>query len=196
MTRESDETLLDRIVHGDESAFVALYRRHSQRIYRFVYGMCGVRSIAEDCTQEVFLNVLEKAGGYKKFSGPARPWLYGIARHKVIDKLRQRGRMEFGLDAAQLSDNAETPDQHVVAYRRTAELNRAIVALPIRYREVIVLCELEELSYAEAAGLLECPVGTVRSRLHRGREMLAGKLRTRADTAKQNLLSGGQLGEG
>ncbi len=196
MTRESDEALLDRIVHGDETAFAAFYRRHNQRIYRFAYGLCGVRSIAEDCTQEVFLSVLEKAGGYRKSSGPARSWLYGITRHKMIDRLRQQGRLEFGLDATQLSDNSETPDQHVVGYRRSEELHRAIVALPLRYREVIVLCELEELSYAEAAGMLECPVGTVRSRLHRGREMLAGRLRSRAGTVKQKLLSGGQLGEG
>ena len=196
MTRESDESLLARIVQGDETAFVAFYRRHNQRIYRFVFGMSGVRSIAEDCTQEVFLSVLEKGGSYRKFSGTARSWLHGVARHKVIDRLRQRGRLEFGLDATQLSDNSETPDQHVVAYRRTEELNRAIIALPLRYREVIVLCELEELSYAEAAGMLECPVGTVRSRLHRAREMLAGKLRTRTDGLKQNLVPGGQLGEG
>lgn len=196
MTRESDETLLDRIVSGDESAFVELYRRHSRRIHRFAYGMCGARSVAEDCTQEVFLNVLEKGSGFRSSSGSVQSWLYGIARYKVIDKFRQRGQLEFGLDATHLGDDSDSPDQYVVACRRSDELRRAIVSLPPRYREVIVLCELEELSYAEAAGMLGCPVGTVRSRLHRARETLARKLRGRADTVKRTLLSDGRLGEG
>lgn len=195
MTRESDELLMDKIVRGDESAFVELYRRHSPRVYRFAYGMCGARSIAEDCTQEVFLNVLENGDRYRGFSGAARSWLYGIARHKVIDKLRQRGRLEFGLDTADVSDDAEAPEQHVIAHRRVDELRRTIVAMPLRYREVIVLCELEELSYAEAAVMLDCPVGTIRSRLHRAREVLAKKLRTRPDVARRTMIGNEKLGE-
>lgn len=181
---------MDRIIHGDEPAFVELYRRHGPPVYRFAYGMCGIKSIAEDCAQEVFLNVLENGTGYRKFSGSVRSWLYGIARHKVIDKFRQRGRLEFGLDVTNVGDDTWAPDQCIAARRRIDEVRRAIVALPVRYREAIVLCELEELSYAEAAGTVDCPVGTIRSRLHRAREMLATRLRSRAGLSRRNEISG------
>ena len=198
MLRESDEALLERIVlgDGDEPAFGELYRRYNRDIYRFAYGMCGAAWIAEDCTQDVFLGMLERGAGYRRFNGSLRAWLYGIARHKVIDRLRQRGRLEFGFDPSHVGDDSQGPDQYVVSHRRVDDLRRAIVALPIRYREVIVLCELEELSYADAAGMLDCPVGTVRSRLHRARGMLAKKLRSGAHVVTRTMLVDGKLGEG
>ena len=172
---------------GDEHAFAELYHRHSAEVYRYAYGMCGAKPVAEDCTQEVFLNVLQDSAGYRGSLGSVRSWLLGTARYKVIDRFRQLGRFDMGLDIDCLADSAQTAEQGFENRQRINDVRRAIAALPLRYREVIVLCELEELSYAEAATTIDCPVGTVRSRLHRGREMLATKLRSRA-----NMVRGGQ----
>lgn len=178
---DADETLVHKIRQGDPQAFDELYERHGREVFRFAYGMCGARVAAEDCTQEVFLSVWQDNGGYRSGAGSVRAWLLGIARHKMIDRFRRQSRVQLGLDATALADTAPTVDQHTGQRQRVARVRSAILALPVRYREVVVLCELEEMSYAEAAELIGCPVGTVRSRLHRAREQLARKLRSEPD---------------
>lgn len=183
LTQVADEALLYRIGHGDPQAFDTLYARHGAGVYRFAYSLCGAAQPAEDCAQEVFLSVWQDSSGFRDRNGGVRAWLLGIARHKMIDRFRQQSRYEFGLDAAALSADAPTPDQSAGSGERAERLRRAILALPLRYREVVVLCELEELSYIEASTLIGCPVGTVRSRLYRARAQLATKLRS-ASVAK------------
>jgi len=176
-----DEELLARMRSGDEAAFVALYHRRQTAIYRFVYHMTGSASAAEDVTQDVFLALIRKDFGFDPARGTLSGYLFGIARKLVLRHLT-RSRVFTELD----SEDTSTPPRGAVlvgdpaadlARRQDiAQLRRAVLSLPKRYREVVVLCDLEELDYAAAAAALECPVGTIRSRLHRARALLLDKL--------------------
>jgi RNA polymerase sigma-70 factor (ECF subfamily) len=181
MTPDSDDDLLIRIHSGDEDAFVSLYRRRQAAIYRFALHMCGGEAVAEDITQEVFLTLLRPDSGYHSERGTLSGYLFGIARKLVLRQL-ERGRNDVALNGA--SDEATLPALAVdddplrdLTHREGLEaLRRAVLALPRRYREVVVLCDLEEMDYADAAAALGCPIGTVRSRLHRARALLLDKL--------------------
>jgi len=177
---ETDEELFIRIHSGDEQAFVSLYRRRQAGIFRFALHMSGSEAVAEDVTQDVFLAVIRDCG-YDPRRGTFSGYLYGIARKLVLRHL-DRGRMdpllESDLDQAELPELATIHDPLAeMTHREGIEaLRRAVMALPRRYREVVVLCDLEEVDYAEAAEVLGCPIGTVRSRLHRARGLLLEKL--------------------
>jgi RNA polymerase sigma-70 factor (ECF subfamily) len=173
---ESDRTdarLVAEIVAGVEQAFVELYRRRRDDVYRFAFAMAKSRSFAQDVTQEVFLNVLENAGRFDGAKGSVRAWLFGCARYVTLDRLRLERRLTGDIpeDLA-----AQDSDERLVADQRAERLHAAIARLPVEYREALVLFELQELTYAETAAVLGCPVGTVRSRLHRGRALLAAML--------------------
>jgi RNA polymerase sigma-70 factor, ECF subfamily len=182
MTPESDEDLLIRIHSGDEQAFVSLYRRRQGAIFRFALHMTGAEAQAEDITQEVFLAILREQCGFDPARGTLSGYLFGIARKLVLRQM-ERGRLDVALDAgleeSALPELAIDDDPVVELARREGldALRRAVLALPRRYREVVVLCDLEEVDYADAAEVLGCPVGTVRSRLHRARALLLDKLK-------------------
>jgi RNA polymerase sigma-70 factor (ECF subfamily) len=137
--------------------------------------------VAEDVTQEVFLAVLREDCGYDPARGTLSGYLFGIARKLVLRHL-ERGRSDVVLetenDDSALPELAVIDDPMVDLTRREGieALRRAVQALPRRYREVVVLCDLEEVDYADAAAALGCPIGTVRSRLHRARGLLLDKL--------------------
>lgn len=178
---ESDEDLLMRIRSGDEGAFLGLYRRRQGAIYRFTLHMSGSATVAEDITQEVFLALLREECGYDPVRGTLSGYLFGIARKLVLRHL-ERSRADVQLEP-EAEDSAlpelavsEDPLENLTQYERVAALRRAVVTLPRRYREVVVLCDLEEVDYADAALALGCPIGTVRSRLHRARALLLEKL--------------------
>lgn len=173
---ETDARLLAGIVAGVEEAFIELYRRRHRDVYRFAFAMAKSRSFAQDVTQEVFLNVLENARRFDKAKGSVRSWLFGCARYVTLDRLRLERRWTDRLpdESAELDG-----DERLLADQRAERLHAAIARLPVEYREALVLYELQELSYAEAAAVLECPVGTVRSRLHRARALLAAMLAER-----------------
>jgi RNA polymerase sigma-70 factor (ECF subfamily) len=168
-----DVRLLAEIVAGDEQAFVELYRRRHQDVYRFAFAMARSRSFAEDVLQEVFLNVLENASRFDVAKGSVRAWLFGCARYVTLDRFRLERRWT---DALPPDGVALDGDERLFADQRIERLHAAIARLPVEYREALVLCELQELSYAETAAVLGCPVGTVRSRLHRGKALLAAML--------------------
>jgi RNA polymerase sigma-70 factor, ECF subfamily len=170
----SDASLLAEAAAGSEAAFVELYRRRRDDVYRFAYALTRSRSVAQDATQEVFLQVLENAGRFDAAKGTARAWLLGCARHVVIDRLRTENRLS---GEAPEQASAADHDLRVLNEQRLVRLHAAIARLPLEYREALVLCELAELPYAEAAAVLDCPVGTVRSRLHRARGLLSASLR-------------------
>jgi RNA polymerase sigma-70 factor, ECF subfamily len=172
-----DEALLGQVADGAKQAFVALYRRRSDDVYRFAYAMAKSRSVAQDVTQEVFLNVLENAARFDARKGSVRAWLFGCARHVILDRLRLESRWtsELPEGAAEGATDCRNEEQ-LLAEQRIGWLHAAIAELPVEYREALVLCELQELSYAETAIVLDCPIGTVRSRLHRARALLAAAL--------------------
>ncbi len=180
----SDEELLRRMGAGDESAFIALYRRRQAGVYRFALHMSGSESTAEDVTQEVFLKLVSGEARFDPRRGSVAALLFGIARNYVLRALRRESVREDREEGEPASDEAGPLD--LVARTRMIEAVRsAVVSLPLRYREVVVLCELQEMDYAEAAAALGCAVGTVRSRLHRARGMLAERLRAQAPDAVQ-----------
>src|SRR5688572_22353893 len=168
-----DVQLIAQIAAGGEQAFVDLYRRRHRDVYRFAFAMAKSRSFAQDVTQEVFLNVLENANRFDANKGSVRAWLFGCARHVTLDRLRLERRWTDELPAEGATVGG---DERLLADQRAERLHAAIARLPVEYREALVLCELQELSYAETAAVLGCPVGTVRSRLHRGRALLVTML--------------------
>jgi RNA polymerase sigma-70 factor (ECF subfamily) len=178
---ETDDELFVRLRGGEEAAFVALYRKRQGAIYRFALHMSGLANVAEDVTQEVFLALLQDRCGYDPERGTLSGYLYGIAR-KLLLRQMERGRVDVPLESD--SEDAALPQLAVddnaledLTHREGIEaLHRAIRTLPRRYREVVVLCDLEEVDYADAANVLGCPIGTVRSRLHRARALLLDKL--------------------
>ncbi|MEP7336228.1 MAG: RNA polymerase sigma factor [Acidobacteriota bacterium] len=184
-TNRSDEELLGLLRAGDESAFVALYRRRQGGIYRFALRMSGSESIAEDVTQEVFMHLMHGNGNFDATRGSIQAYLFGIARNQVLRRVeRDRAYLLVSHDnEVQDSPMNEaliaTRDPLVDLTRRETidSVRQAVLALPAHYREVVVLCDLHEMSYLEAAEVLGCAIGTVRSRLHRARAILVEKLR-------------------
>ena len=168
-----DARLLADIAAGVEQAFVDLYRRRHNDVFRFAFAMAKSRSFAQDVTQEVFLNVLENARRFDSRKGSVRAWLFGCARYVTLDRLRLERRWTDDMPADLTTLDS---DESLLADQRVERLHAAIARLPVEYREALVLFELQELSYAETAMVLDCPVGTVRSRLHRGRALLAAML--------------------
>src|SRR5580765_4845551 len=182
-TAETDDELLLRIQTGDEQAFMALYQRRQAALYRFALHMSGSAAVAEDVTQEVFLVLLREGCGYDPGRGTLSGYLFGVARKHVLRHVeRSRGdvALETDSDDTPLPQLAVNDDPLIDLTRREGieSLRRAVQALPRRYREVVVLCDLEEIDYADAAIALGCPIGTVRSRLHRARALLLEKLST------------------
>lgn len=181
-----DAELLVRLRSGDETAFVALYRRRQGALYRFALHMTGSASTAEDITQEVFLALIRKDCAFDPARGTLSGYLFGAARKLVFRHLDQSRALKE-LDAAWPDGGGPevtaAGDLMVDLVRRDGieRLRKAILTLPKRYREVVVLCDLEEVDYVAAAAALECPVGTVRSRLHRARALLLEKLVQRSD---------------
>jgi RNA polymerase sigma-70 factor (ECF subfamily) len=174
---ESDEKLLEGALRGDEESFAVLYRRRNGPVYRFALHMSGDAALAEDVTQEVFLALLETGRRFDAERGSLLSFLYGIARNRVLRRLENKPPEEPVAEDAAADDDVLDD----LTRRETIEhVRRAVLSLPPLYREAVVLCDLESASYDEAAVALACPVGTVRSRLSRGRAMLAQKLEMRA----------------
>lgn len=181
----TDDDLFRLMLAGDESAFVSLYRRRQGGIYRFALQMSGSESVAEDVTQEVFMVLMNDTSRYDPERGTLSAYLYGVARNHVLRSL-SRERSFVSIDNT--SGDGEGSQHELVSNddplgdltrsEVIASVRQAVTSLPTHYREVVVLCDLHEIAYAEAAQILGCAVGTVRSRLHRARLLLIEKLRT------------------
>jgi RNA polymerase sigma-70 factor (ECF subfamily) len=181
---ESDQALVERTAAGDREAFAALYRRHQGAVYRFARLMTGSPSAAEDIVQEVFLVLMKDAARYEAERAALTTYLFGVAR-RVTRRRLLRERRFVDMSAGHGTSRWDaTPDAGAALERRDAlqQLRCAILSLPSRYREVVVLCDLQGVPYETAAASVGCAVGTIRSRLHRARRLLATKVR-RADGA-------------
>jgi RNA polymerase sigma-70 factor (ECF subfamily) len=175
---ESDEKLLKRAIQGDEESFTALYGRRQGPVYRFALHMSGDAAMAEDVTQEVFLALLRQGHRFDPSRGPLLSFLYGIARNLVLRRI-EKTRPEDGETASEELPAEDDLLDDLTRRETIEQVRRAVLSLPPAYREAVVLCDLENASYEEAAAALDCPVGTVRSRLSRGRAMLAQKMLAR-----------------
>jgi RNA polymerase sigma-70 factor (ECF subfamily) len=180
----SDDELVALLRAGDEIAFVTLYRRRQGGIYRFALRMSGSEAIAEDVTQEVFMTLMRGDGHYDPSLGSFSAYLYGVARNQVRRRLeKDRFLSPIYDDEDRESPTPESlialndPLDDLTRKETIASVRQAVLALPAHYREVVVLCDLQEMSYADASAALGCAVGTVRSRLHRARALLVEKLR-------------------
>jgi RNA polymerase sigma-70 factor (ECF subfamily) len=182
-----DAELIAQARQGDAVAFSRLFSEFERPIFRYASHMCG-RDAADDIVQETFLALLRGPARYDPRKGTTGNYLFGIARHFV---LRRLGGKEAATSAVDEDDTQESwvdeGQPSVLDSLSRAEtiqaVRAAIATLPAPYREVIVLCELQEMSYADAAAVAHCPVGTIRSRLHRAKDLLMMKLvRLKPDT--------------
>lgn len=176
----SDPELVERARGGEQEAFACLYRRHQAYVYRFARAMTGSSAVAEDIVQEVFLALMRDLERYDASRAGLRTYLFGIARNLARYKARSVRRL-ISLDQVEESSEFQDPAAALSANQETRRLRECLAGLPARYREVIILCDLQELDYASTAAVLSVPIGTVRSRLHRGRQLLLERLQRRDD---------------
>ena len=179
----SDGELLRSMLAGDEEALGLLYRRRQASVYRFALQMSGSTTIAEDVTQEVFLFLMREGRVFDPARGSLAAFLLGVARNHVLRRLRVEQLL------APLGDESDDdvsfshassdfcPLDDLTRAETIESVRKAVLSLPPKYREVVVLCELQDISYGETAEILGCAIGTVRSRLHRARALLLEKLR-------------------
>jgi len=174
--------LLARMKQGDEDAFVELYRRHKDAVYRLALLYSGSTAHAADATQETFVLFMTRPQQYDPLRGTLAAWLCGVARN-IARKLA--GGREDATDPESLADDTALHDSHIdrdtpldrVLRAEAAEhVRRAVASLAPHYRDILILCELSGLSYAEAAQVAGIDIGTVRSRLSRARAQLAQRL--------------------
>lgn len=177
--------LLQRMQQGDEDAFVALYNRWQGGIFRFALQMSGSEAMAEDVTQEVFLTLMREPGRFDPNRGALSSYLYGISRNLILQAFH-KGRLLVPLDEEGAEKDGDLHDVLAAPHDLLNDLTRqegiaavrqAVLALPPHYREVVVLCDLEEFSYQEAAEVSGCAVGTIRSRLNRAHRLLLERLK-------------------
>ena len=180
----SDRDLVDRFCHGDRDAFAAIYHRHFPAVHRFAFYMTNDAPRAGEITQDVFIWLAGHAVQFDAARGHLGAFLGGVAR-KFVHRQQRQGQRWLPLE--EVSGSQSDAADFAVGLEREQEaagLRKAIAALPARYREAVVLCDLEGKSYEEAAAAMECVVGTVRSRLFRARELLARKFQGNRERQK------------
>jgi RNA polymerase sigma-70 factor (ECF subfamily) len=179
ITKGDDFDLVKRLIAGDSLALRDLYERHGRALLRFSAAMCRSRQSAEDLVHDTFLAFLRDPGLFDPAQGTVFGYLCGVLRHQISRHYRQQKRwvaMDFDEDSSVHADDRAGPDDEIARAETTAAFRRAMLELPLPHREIIALCDLEELPYATVAQVLRCPIGTVRSRLHRARALLTIRL--------------------
>ena len=164
-----------------------IVRQHADRVYRLAYRLSGNRSDAEDLTQETFVRVFRSLADYTP--GTFEGWLHRITTNLFLDMVRRRQKIRFDALAEDASERLATdepgPERAYEQNNLDPEIQRALDALPADFRAAVVLCDLEGLTYEEIALTLDIKVGTVRSRIHRGRVLLREALAHRAPVGRQ-----------
>ena len=196
MTEAETLQLLDKIQQGDEPAFLELYNRWKRNIYQFAWQMTGSASMADDITQDVFLLIIRDRLHFDPLKGAFSSFLYGVARNLSWKAIRKNQRF-FGIlqvfQQEQQNQTSHDPLFELTNTESASNLRKCILSLPSQYREVVILCDLHEIPYAEAAKITGTAIGTVRSRLHRGRELLLQKMHSTSQSLQQK--KGGTLHE-
>nr|WP_323747900.1 RNA polymerase sigma factor SigE [Catenulispora rubra] len=169
-----------------------IVRTHSQRVYRLAYRLTGNQHDAEDLTQEVFIRVFRSLSSYQP--GTFEGWLHRITTNLFLDMVRRRARIRFdslGEDADdRLPGREPSPERIFVDSHMDADIEAALAALAPEFRAAVVLCDIEGLSYEEIAATLDVKLGTVRSRIHRGRSQLRAALEHRAPGGAASVAGG------
>ena len=159
-----------------------IVERHSDRVYRLAYRLTGNRHDAEDLTQEVFVRVFRSLSTYAP--GTFEGWLHRITTNLFLDQARRKQKLRFDPlsdeRAERLTSDTPSPDAAYVDRTFDDDIEAALATLPPDFRAAVVLCDVEGLSYEEIADILDAKLGTVRSRIHRGRAMLRSALAHRA----------------
>jgi len=178
--------LIDRALGGDDKAFAEILRRYRQPLYHLLLKMVRNKEEAEDLVQEAFIKAFRALGSFNEeyaFS----TWLYKIAVNNCIDYLRKKRLQTLSYDKPmemkdgnlrrEYADHGPTPDKMLLSAEKSKLINQAIDSLPAKYRTVIVLRHRDEYSYEAIAEKLHLPLGTVKARIFRAREMLKRKLK-------------------
>lgn len=176
MADDAENRLIAQAQAGDHRAFAALVRQHQDRVFRFILRLVGTREDAMDLTQETFMKAHQALPGWRP-EAQFRTWLFRIAHNAALDVLRRRQSIEFistsdlgGEDEDfSLPDPAPRPDQRLDDRQRIGLLERTLRELPFEHREILLLREVEDMSYAEIAVTLNIAEGTVKSRIARAR---------------------------
>ncbi len=174
---QGDELLLRRACKGDVQAFEELMQSHESRIYAIALRMMGNREDAQDCAQEAMVRIYRAMGSFKGQSALAT-WIYRITMNTCLDELRRRkARKVTSLDSLvdngwSPTDTGDTPEEHGLRVEKQNSLNQAIQSLPDDMRAAIILRDVKGYSYDEIASILDANVGTIKSRISRGREKL------------------------
>jgi len=184
--KKEDRELIQQALQGNQSAYESLLKRYKDLVYSVMYKMVRNPQEAEDLTQEAFMKAFNALASFNEefaFS----TWLMKIATNNCIDLLRRRKLKTMSIDEPvqykdekvqiELPDREATPEKKILTRERAQIINEAIESLPPRYKHVIVLRHKEEKSYEEIADILNLPLGTVKARIFRAREMLNQKLK-------------------
>jgi RNA polymerase sigma-70 factor (ECF subfamily) len=187
----SDEDLIEKFQRGDLYAYELIVKRYKDQLLNFVYRFLGNQEEAEDVVQETFLRVYRKRHAYQrvaKFS----TWIYTIAGNLARTELRRRNRRRIfslsnlGVDDKEyeISDEILSPERHTNTVLSEEIIQSEINKLSSKFREVIILRDIQELSYEEISKIIRVPIGTVKSRVNRARLRLQGRLKHLLDKNK------------
>ena len=172
--------LLTRVVSGDRDAFDAVMRNHEDRVFSVCLRILGDREKALDATQETFLTVFRKAGQFQGRSAVVT-WIYRIAVNTCYDQLRRAKRRPSESLPEHVDPSDPSAEEAIESAALRPEIEAALAELPPDFRNAVVLSDLEGLSLPEAAEILGVPIGTVKSRVFRGRRLLAKQLGNQID---------------
>lgn len=181
-----EEKLIDRAAKGDAAAFNELLGAHEKRMYAVCLRMCGNHEDAQDCLQEAMLRVFRAISGFKG-QASFSTWVYRVTMNTCLDELRRRKNKQTSsldslLDAGwSPSDEMDTPERHAIAAEKQEAIRNTISELPEDMRSAIILRDIQGFSYDEIARILEINVGTIKSRISRGREKLRERFLARAE---------------
>jgi RNA polymerase sigma factor (sigma-70 family) len=200
MVKPSDDGPIEQSIEqpGDQLSWEQIVTDHSARVYRLAYRLTGNRHDAEDLTQEVFVRVFRSLHTYTP--GTMEGWLHRITTNLFLDQARRKQRIRFDAltdeAAVRLPSALPAPDDAQLDKMFDADVEAALASLAPDFRAAVVLCDVEGLTYEEIADVLGLKLGTVRSRIHRGRAQLRSSLAHRAPRPGRTRFAGPLLGHG
>jgi len=161
---ENDQQLISAIANGSEIAFGEIYQRYHQPIYNYLFRIIQDEAGADDILQEVFLAIWQGANKFK-YQSSVKTWIYRIAYKQSISWLRKHPRKINQMELEEIVDKGKSPEESAITAIQNTQLRKAMVDLTPKHRAVLELAFIEEMSYSEIAVILNCPIGTVKSRM-------------------------------